>query len=64
MASRLERQAGLAILLSRALPGSRVPLYVAAGVMRLPPVIFALASAIAVLLWTAIVVGGAQWLPL
>jgi membrane protein DedA with SNARE-associated domain len=63
MAARLERGAGLAILLSRMVPGSRLPLYVAAGVMRLPALVFAAATAVAVLLWTAAIVGGSQWLP-
>lgn len=62
LAARLERGAGLAILVSRVLPGTRVPLYVAAGVMRLPAMIFVLATAVAVLLWTVVIVGGAQWL--
>jgi membrane protein DedA with SNARE-associated domain len=62
MAARLERGAGLAIMLSRMVPGSRLPLYVAAGVMRLSAVMFAAATAVAVLLWTAVIVGGAQWL--
>jgi membrane protein DedA with SNARE-associated domain len=62
MAARLERRAGLAILLSRVLPGTRVPLYVAAGVMRLPATLFLVATAVAVLLWTVIIVGGSQWL--
>jgi membrane protein DedA with SNARE-associated domain len=62
MAARLERGAGVAILLSRMVPGSRLPLYVAAGVMRLPALIFATATAVAVLLWTAAIVGGSQWL--
>ena len=62
MAARLERGAALAILLSRLLPGTRVPLYVAAGAMRLRTVIFVAASAVAVLAWTVVVVGGSQWL--
>jgi membrane protein DedA with SNARE-associated domain len=62
LAARLERRAGLAILLSRAVPGTRVPLYVAAGVMRMSARVFALATAIAVILWTVAIVGGVQWL--
>jgi membrane protein DedA with SNARE-associated domain len=61
MAARLERGAGLAILISRVLPGTRLPLYVAAGVMRLPTMMFVFATAVAVLIWTAVIVGGAQW---
>jgi membrane protein DedA with SNARE-associated domain len=62
LAARLERRAGLAILLSRVLPGTRLPLYVAAGVMRLSATVFALATAVAVALWTAVIVGGSQWI--
>ena len=62
MAARLERGAGLAILLSRALPGTRLPLYVAAGAMRLPATVFVAATTIAVVLWTAVIVGGSQWI--
>jgi membrane protein DedA with SNARE-associated domain len=61
IAARLERRAGFAILLSRAVPGTRVPLYVAAGVMRLSATLFVVATAVAVLLWTAVIVGGSQW---
>jgi len=61
MAARLERGAGLAILLSRALPGTRLPLYVAAGALRLPTIVFVVATAIAVVLWTTVIVGGSQW---
>jgi membrane protein DedA with SNARE-associated domain len=63
LAARLERRAGWAILLSRVLPGTRVPLYVAAGVFRLRPSIFLACTAAAVTLWTAAVVLGAVWLP-
>jgi membrane protein DedA with SNARE-associated domain len=62
MAARLERGAALAILVSRVLPGTRLPLYIAAGVTRLPAMVFVLATAVAVLIWTAVIVGGAQWL--
>lgn len=63
LATRLERQAGWAILLSRALPGTRVPLYVAAGALRLRIAVFLASSAAAVAVWTAAIVGGMQWLP-
>lgn len=63
LASRLERRAGWAIFASRALPGTRVPLYVAAGVFRLPARVFVVCTAAASTVWTAAIVLGAQWLP-
>ncbi len=62
LAGRLERRAGWAILLSRAVPGTRVPLYVAAGAFRVRPRVFLIYTAIAVCLWTTAIVGGASWL--
>lgn len=62
MATRLERRAGLAILLSRALPGARVPLYVAAGAVGLRATLFATCTAVAVIGWTSMIIAGAQWL--
>jgi membrane protein DedA with SNARE-associated domain len=62
-ARRLERHAGWAIFASRALPGTRVPLYVAAGVFRLRPRVFVVCTAAASSMWTAAIVLGAQWLP-
>jgi membrane protein DedA with SNARE-associated domain len=56
--SRLARGAPLAIVASRFLPGSRLPLYVTAGVLRVPVSVFALWSGVAVLLWTPIIVLG------
>lgn len=60
LARRLERRAGWAIFASRALPGTRVPLYVAAGAFRLRPRVFMLSTAAAVTLWTTAIVVGAQ----
>jgi membrane protein DedA with SNARE-associated domain len=62
LAARLERRAGWAILMSRFLPGTRVPLYVAAGAFRLRARIFLVCTAAAVAVWTTAVVMGAQWL--
>ena len=42
-----------AILLSRVIPGSRLPLYVAAGAVRWSLLQFALSTALAVGIWTA-----------
>ena len=52
MARWLERNAGTAIVASRFLPGTRLPLYLAAGATGLPLRTFALWSAVAVALWT------------
>jgi membrane protein DedA with SNARE-associated domain len=48
----LQRHAAGAIVGSRFLPGTRVPLYVTAGVLRMPFGVFASWSTIAVGLWT------------
>jgi membrane protein DedA with SNARE-associated domain len=63
LAARLENRAGWALALSRALPGTRAPLYVAAGIVGLRPSVFLACTAAAVALWTAVIVLGAQWLP-
>jgi membrane protein DedA with SNARE-associated domain len=62
LAARLERGAMWAILLSRVLPGTRVPLYIAAGAFRLRLGVFLACTAAAVTLWTGAIVLGAQWL--
>ena len=48
---------GRAILLSRFVPGLRLPTYVAAGMLRMPLGLFALYFSIAGLLWTPLIVG-------
>lgn len=63
LASRLNRRAAWAILVSRVVPGSRVPLYVAAGALRMRLSVFALCTFAAVGAWTAAIVLGAMWLP-
>jgi membrane protein DedA with SNARE-associated domain len=52
----LEKHAASAILGSRFLPGARLPLYVIAGVIRLPFATFALWASVAALLWTPLLV--------
>jgi membrane protein DedA with SNARE-associated domain len=47
------------VVLSRFLPGSRLPLYVAAGYAGTPPHAFAAWTAVATLLWTPLIVAGA-----
>lgn len=50
--SWLERHAGRAIVVSRFLPGSRLPLYVIAGIVELPGLVFAGWALLGTLLWT------------
>jgi membrane protein DedA with SNARE-associated domain len=58
----LERHAGRAIVASRFTPGTRLPLYVTAGLVHMSPWRFAVWTFIAVMLWTpAIVLGGAHF---
>jgi membrane protein DedA with SNARE-associated domain len=52
----LERHAAGAIVGSRFLPGTRLPLYVMAGFVRLPVAIFAAWAFIGALLWTPVLV--------
>jgi len=62
LASRLDRRAIWPLLLSRVVPGTRAPLYVAAGLVRLRLRVFALSTAVGVALWTAAFIAGARWL--
>jgi membrane protein DedA with SNARE-associated domain len=48
----LQDHAASAILWSRFLPGTRLPLYVTAGVFRMPCALFACWAAVGALLWT------------
>jgi membrane protein DedA with SNARE-associated domain len=50
--SLLDRHAGRAIIASRFLPGSRLPLYVIAGLVQLPGAVFARWALVGTLLWT------------
>ncbi|MCB1231900.1 MAG: VTT domain-containing protein [Verrucomicrobiae bacterium] len=52
-----ERHGGKIVFSSRFLPGSRLPIYVAAGLVRYPFWQFAAFMALACLLWTPILVG-------
>jgi membrane protein DedA with SNARE-associated domain len=52
MSAWLLRHAGRSIVTSRFLPGSRLPLYVAAGVLNLPLRVFAGWALVATLVWT------------
>jgi membrane protein DedA with SNARE-associated domain len=57
----LERKGLRAILVSRLVPGTRLPLYVGAGVVRASAWHFALYSALACAIWTPVLVGVAAW---
>ena len=54
--SWLDRHAAQAIIASRFLPGSRLPLYVIAGLVRLPGAVFASWALVGTLLWTPVLV--------
>jgi membrane protein DedA with SNARE-associated domain len=56
MRSRVETRLGTAILVSRFLPGSRLPMYVAMGAWGQRPLAFAGWSLIAVVAWTPLLV--------
>jgi membrane protein DedA with SNARE-associated domain len=58
---RLERHEVLAVLLSRFVPGLRLPTYVAAGLLRLDFLRFSLALLLAVGIWTPLLVGATVW---
>jgi membrane protein DedA with SNARE-associated domain len=60
-AARLRTHAALAIVASRFVPGSRLALYVAAGVVRVDPSLFAGVTLGASLAWTTIVVLSMAW---
>jgi membrane protein DedA with SNARE-associated domain len=52
LGSRIDANLGLAVLGSRFLPGSRLPMYLAVGVYGRRPLAFAAWSLLAVLIWT------------
>jgi len=62
LGARLDRGAAVAIFLSRLTPGTRLPLYVAAGVLSVRTSVFVVATAAATSLWTMAIVLGASWL--
>jgi len=57
LGARLDAHLWLAVLGSRFLPGSRLPMYLAVGVAGHRPLAFAGWSLVAVLLWTPVLVG-------
>jgi membrane protein DedA with SNARE-associated domain len=54
--ARLDHRLGLAVLASRFLPGTRLPMYLAFGISGRRPLAFAAWSFLAVLLWTPLLV--------
>jgi membrane protein DedA with SNARE-associated domain len=56
LSARLDGRMGLAVLASRFLPGSRLPMYLAFGISGRRPWAFAAWSFVAVLLWTPLLV--------
>jgi membrane protein DedA with SNARE-associated domain len=63
LARRLNSGAPAAILISRILPGTRVGVYVAAGLVRVRIRLFLVCSGVAAVSWTAAIVLGLSWLP-
>lgn len=59
-AERLDRHLMGAVLASRFLPGTRLPMYLSAGVLGRRPLAFAAWSLVAVLLWTPLLAGAAM----
>jgi len=60
--SRLDRGAAVSILLSRVTPGTRLPLYLAAGLLPVRASVFVWCTLVASISWTAAVVLGVSWL--
>jgi membrane protein DedA with SNARE-associated domain len=56
LSMRIDDNLAVAVLASRFLPGSRLPMYLAAGIWGRRPMAFAGWSMIAVLLWTPLLV--------
>jgi len=56
LSARIDANLGLAVLGSRFLPGTRLPMYLAAGIWGQRPLAFAGWSLLAVLLWTPLLI--------
>jgi membrane protein DedA with SNARE-associated domain len=59
--ARLDQRLGAAVLASRFLPGSRLPMFLAAGIAGRRPLAFAAWSLLAVLVWTPALVLLTAW---
>jgi membrane protein DedA with SNARE-associated domain len=62
IASRFERRLPSVVVAGRFLPGSRLPLYLAAGLLSPRARPFVLWTLVAVCLWTPLLMGGTLWL--
>lgn len=62
MTRTLDERLALAILASRFVPGTRLPLYVAAGMFSRRPAAFCAWTLVAVAVWTPLLMTGALWL--
>jgi membrane protein DedA with SNARE-associated domain len=58
LATTLDQQMALTVLTSRFIPGSRLPMYVAAGVLSRNPASFCIWTLVAVGVWTPLLMGG------
>jgi membrane protein DedA with SNARE-associated domain len=56
LGARIDTHLGAVILVSRLLPGSRLPVYLAAGIWGRRPAAFIIWSLVAVILWTPLLV--------
>jgi membrane protein DedA with SNARE-associated domain len=56
LGAKIDVHLGTAILVSRFLPGSRLPMYLAAGIWGRRPAAFIVWSLVAVILWTPLLV--------
>lgn len=57
------RHGSLALVMSRAIPGSRLPLYVAAGALRLPVRLFARTTAVCSAVWVSAIFAIWRFIP-
>jgi len=57
------RHGSLALVMSRAIPGSRLPLYVAAGALRLPVRLFAKTTAVCSAVWVSAIFAIWRFIP-
>jgi membrane protein DedA with SNARE-associated domain len=57
------KRGSLALVMSRAIPGSRLPLYVAAGALRLPVRLFARTTAVCSAVWVSAIFAISRFIP-
>jgi len=61
LAARVDGSLATAVVVSRFVPGTRLPMYVAMGMFGRRPLAFAVWSLIAVLMWTPLIVISTAW---